>query len=138
MAITLTVTEAYATLSEADIYLENNSDWNGATDEDKTEALLDSRYYIDVNWYCDLSTYDTIPDELKYANAVLAGDLISDPESMDAGPNTKKKFSKAGSVATMTEYFSGAKNKPKSVNKVKGILQDLCSRRSGSARLTRA
>lgn len=138
MAITLTVTESYCTLAEADIYLQNDTTWLAASDEDKTEALLDARYHIDISFYCDLASYDVIPDELKYATAVLASDVISDPSALEVGASVKKEYSKAGSVETSKEYFTGKKNVAPNIKKVRSILKGICSSMSSAVRLSRA
>jgi hypothetical protein len=133
MAIELSVLQGYCTVGEADVYLENSANWSSATDEDKFDAVLDARYYLDVNFYCDLSSYDEIPDEMKYANAVLANDAIGGTGVFDHSPAVKLKKVKAGSVMSETEYTSGSRPSPPSFAKVKGILQGLCTRQNAAA-----
>lgn len=128
MAITLAVTESYCTIDEADAYLENNTAWNAATDKDKTDALLEARYYIDVTFECDLSEETVIPDALKYATAILAAEAISSPNIFDSGPVIQKERSKADVVEVEKEYFVGSKNQPAKLKQVQGILQSVCTR----------
>jgi hypothetical protein len=143
MAITIDVaigvTDAYCTLAEADSYLADYSTWNNSTDEQKTEALLSSRYYLDITYSCDLSTTTTIPDELKFANAILANDFIADPTIFDNGPTVIQERVKADTVESETKYSDiGNKNTPTKLRMVDGILQALCTRQRSSVWLTRA
>lgn len=125
---TLTVTESYATVSEADAYLENNTSWAAATDETKTDALLFARYYIDYNFSCtDITDELTVPDAMKYATSLLAADYVADNTVFDSGANLRRELIQAGSVISEKEYFGGATNKPGSLALVKGVLKDLCS-----------
>lgn len=138
MAITLGVLETYATVVEADAYMANSTDWGNASDELKFDALLDARYYMDTTFSCDLSSYDVIPDEMKYANAVLADDLVRNPGIFDHSPAVKLKMVKAGSVQSETEYMSGQKSTPATLKKVKGILKNICSGGGATVELIRA
>ena len=132
MAISLLVTDSYASISEADVYLENNTVWSSATDETKTDALIFSRHYIDSKFVCDLSSYDVIPDELKYANSLLAADYVADTSVFDASSLVKSKSVRADVVSSSEEYVSGKKNKPKSAILVESILKDLCTKYGSS------
>lgn len=126
--VALTVTEAYTTISQADIYLENNAAWSGATDEAKTTALLYGRYYLDENFSCiDLTDEVAVPDSMQYANAILAADYVSDGTIFESGANVKLERVKADVVETETEYFGGKTNKPPSLALVKGILKGVCT-----------
>lgn len=68
--------DSYCTIAEADVFLANSAIWSEATDTEKTSALFWGRMYIDSKYTCvDWATLDTTPDypeELKYANALLA------------------------------------------------------------------
>lgn len=138
MAVTLTVTQAYATIAEAGVYLSNSSVWAIAIDAERTEALLSARYYIDTNFSCDLSAVDVVPDELKYANALLANEALSDAAIFDSGPTVQRELAKAGSVTTETEYFVGNKSQPKVLSQIRGILKSICSNASSTVFLQRA
>ena len=140
MAITLGVTESYATIAEADVYLENNEIWQSVTDELKTDGLLAARYYIDITFSCDLSDYDnnTIPEELKYANSLLAADYTADITVFDSSVKIQEQEVEAGSVRSKKVFSTPKQNKPKSLNTVKGVLKNLCAFSGGLVQLIRA
>lgn len=122
----LAVTASYATVSEADAYLENNSEWQAATDEDKTDLLLEARYYIDTNFSCDLTEYTEVPEQLKYATSILAAEALVTSTIFDTTANIKREYTKADTVVSETEYFGGASTRPSKLGYVKGILKTLC------------
>jgi len=137
--VTLTVKESYATLDEADLYFEDTILWLEAEEQTKLDGLIYGRYYIDQNFTCvDPGELDTIPDELKYANSLLALDYISDQTIFDSGANLKRELVQAGSVISENEYFSGASNKPASLGIVRGVLKGICSFSKASTFLIRS
>ena len=123
---TVAVTQAYVTITESKTYLSLNDDWLSAEAKVKDDALLWGRYYIDANFNCVIDA-DNIPEEVKFANALLGydyfnqGDLFFDNQS-----NIILKKVKAGSVETETEYGSSKKERPNSLSKVVSILSKLC------------
>lgn len=127
----LTVMQAYATSTESKAYLANRSDWATLDNKTKDDALLWGRYYIDANFDCVIDA-DAIPDEVKFANSLLAydyfiqGDLFFDNQS-----NVIMKRVKAGTVETETEYQSGVHTRPNSLSKVVSILSSLCNNTQG-------
>lgn len=127
----LTVMQAYATSTESKSYLANRSDWATLDNKAKDDALLWGRYYIDANFDCVIDA-DAIPDEVKFANSLLAydyfiqGDLFFDNQS-----NVIMKRVKAGTVETETEYQSGVHTRPNSLSKVVSILSSLCNNTQG-------
>lgn len=133
---TATLTQSYATIAEADVYLAINSDWLALTDLVKTDALLWGRYAIDTNFNCVVD-YSDIDEEVKYANSLLAydyfiqGDLFFDNQTI-----VSKKLVKAGKVETEKTYQFSSKEKPNSFSKVVAILAPICSETAG--RLKRA
>jgi len=138
MAISLGVTESYATIAEADAYLENNTAWQDATDEVKADGLLAGRYYIDITFSCDLSDVDVIPDELKYANSLLASDYVADNTVFDSGVKIQEQEVEAEGIRSKKVFSTPKSNKPKSLNTVKGILKNLCPFSGGIVQLIRA
>lgn len=136
--VTLAVTASYATVEEADVYLENNAAWLAASDETKFDKLLEARYYIDTMFSCDLSTYDVVPDELKLAASLLAAEAIVSDDIFDTSASVAKESVKADVVETETEYFGGSAKRPTKLNMVRGILQSLCSYKGSTVFLTRA
>jgi hypothetical protein len=136
--VTLAVTGSYATVEEADNLLENNASWAVATDEIKIDKLLEARYYIDTMFSCDLSTYDTIPDQLKLANALLAAEALLTSDIFDTSASISKERVKADVVETETEYFGGSVKRPTKLNMVRGILQTICTYKGSTVFLTRA
>lgn len=127
----LTVMQAYATSIESKVYLANRGDWLTLDNKSKDDALLWGRYYIDAHFDCVVDA-DAIPDEVKFANSLLAydyftqGDLFFDNQS-----NVIMKRVKAGSVETETEYQSGVHTRPNSLSKVVSILSSLCNNTQG-------
>ena len=134
MAVTLTVVDAYCTTDQADGYLELVTTWDDTDDDVKEDALLWGRYYLDQNFYIDLSeiTAIVVPDELIFANALLAADYISDPSVFQHTPSVKEESVKAGSVSSKTVYLSSGQEYPASWLKIRAILQDKYARRSAS------
>ena len=129
------LTEAYATVDEADAYLSLDTAWLGQSDEVKEDALLWGRYYIDSEFSCSY-TEDGIPEEFKLANSLLArdytvqGDLYFNNEK-----SIKIEFVKAGDVEAETTYRGSSKTRPNSLSKAKAVLAEYCQ---GSNSLTRA
>lgn len=138
--ITLGVQEAYCTVTEADTFLELNTSWQAADDDLKESGLLSARYYIDITFDCDLDDYtnDTIPDALKYANALLAADYIVDTTVFDNDVKIKELEVDADGVSSRKVFSTPKQNIPKSLNIVKGVLQSLCSYSGGIVSLIRA
>jgi len=129
---TITVMDSYATVAEAKIYLAIRDDWNFADKKTKEDALLWGRYYIDANFNCVID-FDAIPDEVKFANSLLAYDYFSQGDLFfDNQSNVLIKKIKAGPVETETEYQSGKTEKPNSLSKVVSILSVLCSNTQGT------
>lgn len=127
-----TPTQAYATVAEADAFLDNNETWLDLDSEVKEDALLWGRYFIDVNFDCTVDM-TAIDEEVKYANTLLAndytvqGDLFFDNQKV-----VKRKEVVAGKVETVKEYFSHSKDGPNSYSKVVAILKTVCNATRGS------
>jgi hypothetical protein len=137
MSFTLTVTQAYATVAEADVYLENDATWNALSDESKTDALLDARYWIDSTFSCDFTTDTTIPDEMKYANSKLAAEYAADETIFDNPVSVKRERVKADTVESEKEYSGGKSNTPKALTIVKAIVSDYCTHQGSTVSLLR-
>ena len=127
MAITLAVTDAYATVDETDAYLENDSTWNAITNEAKENALLWGKYYIDERYDC-VDVLDAISDELRYSNSLLAADYAATPATFKPQVQVLVKTVQAGSVKTHKEFAATNKIVPSNSIKVKTILSKICSR----------
>ena len=140
MAVTLGVKGTYCTAVEADLLLDTDSVWQAATDEQKDEGLISARYYIDITFSCDLSDYTnaTIPEALKYANALLASDFVSDNTVFDSGVKIQEQEVEAGDVRSKKVFSTPKGNKPPSLNTVRGVLKDLCAYSGGIVSLIRA
>lgn len=136
--VTLAVTASYATVDEADVYLENDTAWQAATDEVKLDKLLEARYYIDTTFSCDLSLLDAVPDELKLATSILAAEALVSEDIFNTSASIAKERIKADVVETETEYFGGSSKRPSKLNMARGILQNLCSYKGSTVFLTRA
>ena len=129
---TATPIQAYATVDEADEYLEIKTDWQSLTDEVKEDALLWGRYFIDANFDCTVDM-DLIDDEVKLANSLLAydyyiqGDLFFDNQRV---VSSKKVV--AGKVESEKTYSNYSKDSANSYSKVKAILMGVCNSTKGS------
>ena len=137
MSIELAYNEAYATSAEADVFLASNATWLNLSKPEKDDALLWLRYYIHDNFDCYLSTLDAIPEELKYANSLLAADYSVDGTLYQTNTESglKLKRVKAGDVETEKEYFEGntsSSSEPSSIRQVRGLLSSICTRTSGT------
>ncbi len=127
----LGVVEGFVTIAEADVYLETNSDWDSLSDELKQNAIVAGRYYIDGKYNSEVT--GDMPDELKFANSLLASDYIASTASFDSSPNVRKKRSKAGTVENEVENVGGGNIAPKSWQQVKSILQSILPTPSGNS-----
>ena len=126
-----TVLQSYATILQADTYLEIHTDWLDLWDEVKEDALLSARYFIDSNFSCSIDV-DAIPEEVSYANSLLAYDYyIQGDLFFDNSKSTKRTKVVAGKVESEKEYFYGSKEKPSSLGKVKSILKSVCTSNVG-------
>ena len=124
----------YCTLDEAKVFLKGSETWENAETSAKNNALFWGRVYIDSNYSCVTIDPSAIPEEIKFANALLAedyleGTLIDDGSSISG--NITMKRVKAGSVESETEYGSGTKSgNPQ--DDVDRLLHDLCTKKGGS------
>jgi len=129
---TATPTQAYATDSEADAFLELHEDWLDLDSTIKNDALLSARYYIDLNFDCVVD-YDNISEEVKFANSLLAYDyFIQGDLFFDNKKNIKSKKVDADGVLTEKDYGYARADRPNSLSKVKAILKTVCNHSSGS------
>lgn len=128
----ISVTTSYATVSEASAYLIGNTVWATASFQDKTDALLEARYYIDATYSCSFDQ-SAPPDEVKYASSLLASDFIVTGDLFFANESTiKKKSVKAGSVQSSKEYSATSKQKPASIGKVNAVMASLGCTNTGT------
>lgn len=127
MALTIAVNAAYLTADQADQFLEENSDWNNSSELLKNEALLFGRYYIDDNFDC-IDYLDTVPEELMYANSLLAIDYINNPDAFKPQQKIIKKAIQAGSVKVFKEYSSTDDVIPSNWYVVDIILRRICNK----------
>jgi len=127
-----TPTQAYATASEADAFLELHEDWLDLDEPVKLDALLWGRYYIDANFDCVIDI-DAVSEEVKYADSLLAYDYFIQGDLFFE--NAKTILSKkvvAGKVETEKSYTYSSKEKPNSLSKVAAILKTVCNHSQGS------
>lgn len=106
--------DPYCTIVEADAFLDTSSSWNAVSDSEKTTALFWGRTYLDsyytcINWDDELvnDLYPDYPDNLKYANALLADEYIKGnlfKVSATGNKEIVKKRVKAGDVESETTY----------------------------------
>ena len=132
---TVTVQQAYATVSEAKVYLALEDAWLDLDTKVKEDALLWGRYYIDANFDCIIDA-DNIPDEVKFANSLLGFDYFNQGDLFfDNRDGVILNRVKAGSVESEKEYERGIRVKPNSISKVTSVLLSVCNRISN--KLTR-
>ena len=134
MAVTLAVTDGYATIAEADTYLEDvDTNWVAATDEVKADALMWGRYYIDDNFDYDLDAIDAIDEEAKLANSVLAADYVRDGKLFGSSdPAIQSKTVKADVVSTSVTYATTQPYRPDSVGKAFALMKLIAERKYGN------
>lgn len=126
-----TATQAYATVIQADTFLEIHEDWLDLDEPIKEDALLWGRYFIDANFSCNIDM-DLIDESVSYANSLLAYDyFIQGDLFFDNGKATKRTKVVAGKVESEKEYFHSTKEKPNSLGKVKAMLKDVCTSNIG-------
>lgn len=127
----LDVQASYATIAEASVYLSEVNSWLSASNQSKQNALMWGRYYIDQNY---TSTFDQSapPTEVKFANALLASDFLTDGDLFYSNDvPVKSKTVKAGSVEVSKTYQAYSK-KPTSIGRVDAILSSVATRIGGS------
>ena len=133
MAITLQITEGYATVAEADLYLELDTAWLNASDETKADALMWGRYYLEDNFTYDLDNIDVIDEEAKLANSVLAADYIANGKLFgDSEAPIQSKSVKADVVSKTVVYDTSKEYKPPSVGKAFTLMAKVADRISGN------
>ena len=130
----------YCTVVEANAYLKSNEAWSNLDNSEKNTHLLNGRYYIDSNYTCSEIDEANIPDEFKYANALLAEfDLSVGIFSVSATGNAPvvKEKAKAGEVESEITY-AGSRSTSLRLNgidqfpSVTSILNEYCSLEKGS------
>ena len=131
----------YCTLVEADVFLSTSSTWNNASDTEKNSALFWGRIYIDSKYACvDWTTLDTTPsypEELKYANALLAEAYIDgtlfDVDETGNRVLTSKRV-KAGDVEVEKRYQGDRSfsigNKIDEFPEVTALLAEYCNKKN--------
>ena len=129
----------YATEEEANSYLEGKA-WEDSDSDVKTNSLFWGMMFLDTNYkVANIDLTATIPDELKYANALAAedytlGTLLNTTDGKD--PIIKMEKSKAGGVETEIEYLSGyRKNLQSDIDALMASLG--ASKNSGVVLITR-
>jgi len=129
---TATVTQFYATATEADDYLALHEDWLDLDEEVKNDALLSARFYIDTNFDCVID-YSAISDEVKFANSLLAYDyFIQGDLFFDNKKNVKSKKVDADGVISEKDYGYATADQPNSLSKVIGVLKAVCNHSKSS------
>lgn len=140
---------AYTDVTYANSVNQGKAEWDGASSAQKNDALVKSRYYIDSHYTCvtipdmDLDDLTTVPDELQYANALLANEYLAQTlyaYDETGGQSIVKKAVKAGSVGTDVTYSGFMKENVKRGDpypEVTAILSVYCSRGASSGSLTR-
>ncbi len=122
-----TTTQFYATIAEADTFLYLKHDWLVIEQPIKEGALLEARYFIDLNFDCVID-YLNIPEEIKHASAILAYDFFSQGELFFSNKRgIKSKKVEAKGVLVDTNFGHSQKDKPNSLNKVISILKPICN-----------
>lgn len=134
MSVTLEVTDSYTTLAEAEGYLFNDSDWVAeSSDENKLDALLWARWYLESLYDYDLDSVDVVDDEVKLATSILAADYVRTGVLFgDYSNPIKSKTIKAGPVQSTTVYATSHKPAPASLGKAKVLMDKVATRRSST------
>ena len=144
----------YCSVTYADGYNET-TEWLSTTPANKELALSQAALYID-QWYTCVSkadwevcinetipTYDCVPEEVQYCNAILAemhilGTLTTKNET--SGPITMKKV-KAGSVESEVQYqgsfasYTGSKFNE--IEEITRMLSPYCTFGASNSKTTR-
>lgn len=133
MSVTLDITDGYATLAEAGVYLANDTTWQAETsDTNKQDALVWSRWYLTSLYDYDLDSIDAIDEEAKLANCVLAVDYLTNGTLFGDYTNLiKSKTIKADTVQQTITYDNSYTPKPAALGKAM-ILMDQIADRIGS------
>lgn len=124
-----------------------STEWIALSDDEKNLAISYGRLYIDKNYTCsdtdwDTSDYSTIPDEVQRANAMLAEQYTLNelfPTENVSGPVTREKV-KAGSVESDISYMGSEAQYTKFVDQkpeITLLLSFSCSLGSANADVIR-
>jgi len=119
-----------------------SAEWAALSDDEKNLALTYGRLFIDKNYTCSTTDWDTndlttIPDEVQRANAILADQyttselFVTDQKS---GPISREMV-KAGSVESETEYMGSNAMYTKNTDQkpeITMLLSDSCTLGSGN------
>jgi len=128
----------YCTVAEANSYLLGHTTWEDAETADKNSALFWGRVYFDSNYSCVEFDEDTPPDEIKYANALLAEDHLQGT-LIETGNETKGavtlKRTKAGSIESETEYTASGSKASDAQDDVNQLLHDICKKINKSVKM---
>jgi len=124
----------YCTVAEANTYLTGSEIWSSANTSQKNNALFWGRVHLDSTYSCAVFDEADPPDEIKYANALLAedwldGSLIDDGSKVSG--SVKMKRVKAGSVESETEYRTGSSGGNFQDN-VDQLLSSLCKKKGST------
>lgn len=115
----------YATIAEADAFLDGDVNWKLTSSIRKTEALQFGRYYIDANYQCPYLDPNDPSESVKYANALYALDYINgELFNADSPSDISVKRVKAGPVETETEFENGQRTIKN--EKAQTLLSDEC------------
>jgi hypothetical protein len=128
----------YCTVSEADVYLSDSDSWIDLESSVKQNALFWGRVYLDSNYRCISFDESNAPDEIKFANALLAkdyteGNLIKAGGKLSG--SVKLKRVKAGKVEVETEYVGA--NKTSYQSDVDYLLNEYCTKKTSAKIINR-
>lgn len=134
----MALTTPYCTIQEATTFLGESEAWENAEKPERERALFWGRIWIDTHFSCDFAP-DNAPDELKFANALLAEDWLEGKLITETAPSKaiKRKKVSAGAVSTETEYLLGGEQTVHQKD-VLVLLSSICVKSGfGTKRLTR-
>jgi len=123
----------YATVEEADVFLVGSTDWEAATVEQKEDALVWGRYYMDSTFICPNLDESDPSEEIKYANSLCGEDYLQGTLLNADGtktPTIRQERVKAGSVESETEYAYAYGSNPQ--QDVDSLLFEQCSKQTGT------
>lgn len=101
--------DSYASLVEADQYLvadvKRSATWGARSEDDKKRGLISAtRLLLRLSWAGDVPSFDDIPEPVIQSAAILAEDILTEPDLSDDS-STASNIKRVGAGPASVEFF---------------------------------